>query len=148
MGLKVEVLRSSVATTKREDWILDKVDEDIDVLITNPKLVETGLDLLEFPSIVFMQTGYNVYTAMQAMRRSWRIGQKNHVDIFFICYSESAQQICLSLMSEKIKVTQSSSGKMPDSGLESLNSKGDDIQTAVAKQLFKSTHRLNLLDIA
>ena len=148
VGLKVAVLRSSVATTKREDWILDKVDEDIDVLITNPKLVETGLDLLEFPSIVFMQTGYNVYTAMQAMRRSWRIGQKNHVDIFFICYSESAQQVCLSLMSEKIKVTQSSSGKMPDSGLDSLNSKGDDIQTAVAKQIFKQQQEHNLLDIA
>lgn len=33
-------------------------------------------NLLEFPTIVFMQSGYNVYSLLQAARRSWRIGQK------------------------------------------------------------------------
>jgi hypothetical protein len=60
-GLKAAVLRASVDTSKREDWILDQVDRGIDVLICNPELVKTGLDLLDFPSIVFMQTGYNIY---------------------------------------------------------------------------------------
>jgi hypothetical protein len=50
-----------VDTSKREDWILDQVDRGIDVLICNPELVKTGLDLLDFPIIVFMQTGYNIY---------------------------------------------------------------------------------------
>ncbi|MUF08418.1 DEAD/DEAH box helicase, partial [Pseudomonas sp. CCM 7893] len=48
-GLKVAVLRASVDTARREDWILDQVDRGIDVLITNPELVKTGLDLLDFP---------------------------------------------------------------------------------------------------
>ncbi|MBI6813972.1 DEAD/DEAH box helicase family protein, partial [Pseudomonas amygdali] len=61
-GLKVAVLRASVDTARREDWILDQVDRGVDVLITNPELVKTGLDLLDFPTIAFMQTGYNVYT--------------------------------------------------------------------------------------
>ena len=61
-GLKVAVLRASVDTARREDWILDQVDRGIDVLITNPELVKTGLDLLDFPTIAFLQTGYNVYT--------------------------------------------------------------------------------------
>lgn len=61
-GLKVVVLRASVETARREDWILDQVDRGVDVLITNPELVKTGLDLLDFPTIVFLQTGYNVYT--------------------------------------------------------------------------------------
>ncbi|MEL7893404.1 DEAD/DEAH box helicase, partial [Pseudomonas aeruginosa] len=39
--------------------------------------VKTGLDLLDFPTIAFMQTGYKVYTLQQAARRSWRIGQKH-----------------------------------------------------------------------
>ncbi|HCF4141377.1 TPA: DEAD/DEAH box helicase, partial [Pseudomonas aeruginosa] len=43
-GLKVAVLRASVDTARREDWILDQVDRGIDVLITNPELVKTGLD--------------------------------------------------------------------------------------------------------
>jgi SNF2 family DNA or RNA helicase len=135
VGLKTAVLRSTVATTKREDWILDKVDLGIDVMICNPKLVETGLDLLDFPTIVFMQTGYNVYTTMQATRRSWRIGQTQDVNIHYICYRDTAQQVCLSLMSEKIKVTQGASGKMPETGLEALNNNVDDIQTAIAKQI-------------
>ncbi|HHZ9383993.1 TPA: SNF2-related protein, partial [Pseudomonas aeruginosa] len=78
-GLKVAVLRASVDTARREDWILDQVDRGIDVLITNPELVKTGLDLLDFPTIAFLQTGYNVYTLQQAARRSWRIGQKHPV---------------------------------------------------------------------
>ncbi|HBO4076861.1 TPA: DEAD/DEAH box helicase, partial [Pseudomonas aeruginosa] len=69
-GLKVAVLRASVDTSRREDWILDQVDRGIDVLITNPELVKTGLDLLDFPTIAFLQTGYNVYTLQQAARRS------------------------------------------------------------------------------
>jgi hypothetical protein len=38
----------------------------VEVLITNPELVKTGLDMLEFPTIVFLTTGYNVYTLQQA----------------------------------------------------------------------------------
>ena len=68
-GLKVAVLRASVDTARGEDWILDQVDRGIDVLITNPELVKTGLDLLDFPTIAFLQTGYSVYTLQQAARR-------------------------------------------------------------------------------
>jgi excinuclease UvrABC helicase subunit UvrB len=60
-GFKVAVLRASVDASRREDWIAEQLDRGIDVLITNPELVKTGLDLLEFPTIVFMQSGYNVY---------------------------------------------------------------------------------------
>ncbi|WP_440994158.1 DUF6876 family protein [Cysteiniphilum litorale] len=134
-GIKAEILNSSVSTQQREDWVMDKVDRGIDVLITNPKLVETGLDLLDFPSIVFMQVGYNVYTAMQAMRRSWRIGQTVPVEIFFICYKGTAQQSCLELMAKKIKVTQSTSGEMPNCGLEALNQDADNMETAIARKL-------------
>ena len=59
----------------------------IDVLITNPELVKTGLDLLEFPTIVFLQSGYNVYSLQQAARRSWRIGQKQPVRVIYLGYA-------------------------------------------------------------
>jgi len=134
-GFKAAVLRASVGTSKREDWILSQVDRGVDVLITNPELVKTGLDLLDFPTIVFMQTGYNVYTLQQASRRSWRIGQKEDVDIHFLGYAETAQMVCLGLMAKKIAVSQSTSGDMPDTGLDVLNSDGDSIEVALAKQL-------------
>jgi hypothetical protein len=67
-GFKVAVLRATVSTESREDWILDQVERGIDVLVCNPELVKTGLDLLDFPTICFLQTGYSVYTVQQASR--------------------------------------------------------------------------------
>jgi SNF2 family DNA or RNA helicase len=136
-GFKTAVLRASVDASKREDWLFDQVDRGVDVIITNPELVKTGLDMLEFPTIVFMQSGYNVYTLQQAARRSWRIGQKLPVDVYFLGYGGSAQIQCLELMAKKIAVSQSTSGDMPDSGLDVLNQGGDSIEVALAKQLVK-----------
>jgi hypothetical protein len=135
VGLKTAVLRSNVDTSKREDWILDQVDRGIDVLICNPDLVKTGLDLLDFPTIVFMQTGYNVYTLQQAARRSWRIGQTQPVKVVFLGYQGSSQITCLKLMAKKISVSQSTSGDIPESGLDSLNTDGDSVEMALARQL-------------
>ncbi|WP_117182290.1 SNF2-related protein [Pseudomonas amygdali] len=137
-GLKVAVLRASVDTARREDWILDQVDRGVDVLITNPELVKTGLDLLDFPTIAFMQTGYNVYTVQQAARRSWRIGQKQDVRVIFFGYIGSSQITCLQLMAKKIAVSQSTSGDVPESGLDSLNQDGDSVEMALARQLINA----------
>jgi hypothetical protein len=136
-GLKTAVLRASVEAAKREDWLLEQVDRGVDVIVTNPELVKTGLDMLEFPTIVFMQSGYNVYTLQQASRRSWRIGQKLPVDVHFLGYEGCAQMECLRLMAKKIAVSQSTSGDMPDSGLEILNQSGDSMEVALAKQLLQ-----------
>lgn len=132
---KTAVLRSSVSTDRREDWIMDQVDRGIDVLVCNPELVKTGLDLLDFPTICFMQSGYNVYTVQQAARRSWRIGQKQPVKVHYLGYEDTAQIACLTLMAKKIAVSQSTSGDMPDTGLDVLNSDGDSVEVALAKQL-------------
>lgn len=134
-GFKVAVLRSSVSTESREDWIMDQVDRGIDVLVCNPELVKTGLDLLDFPTICFLQTGYSVYTVQQASRRSWRIGQTLPVRVHYLGYEETAQITCLQLMAKKIAVSQSTSGDMPDTGLDVLNMDGDSIEVALAKEL-------------
>ena len=136
-GFKVAVLRATVEAVKREDWLMEQVDRHVDVIITNPELVKTGLDMLEFPTIVFMQSGYSVYTLQQASRRSWRIGQKLPVAVHFLGYEGCAQMDCLRLMAQKIAVSQSTSGDMPDSGLDVLNQAGDSVEVALAKQLLQ-----------
>ncbi len=134
-GLSVAVLRATVQADRREDWLLEQVDRGVDVVLTNPELVKTGLDMLEFPTIVFMQSGYNIYTLQQAARRSWRIGQRRDVEVKFLGYGGTAQMACLQLMAEKIAVSQSTSGDMPESGLDVLNQSGDSIEVALARQL-------------
>ena len=129
------VLRASVDASRREDWIAEQLDRGIDVLITNPELVKTGLDLLEFPTIVFLQSGYNVYSLQQAARRSWRIGQKQPVRVIYLGYANSSQMTCLGLMAKKIMVSQSTSGDVPESGLDVLNQDGDSVEVALARQL-------------
>lgn len=134
-GLRTAVLRASVPPEQREDWVADQLDKGVDVIVTNPELVKTGLDLMEFPTIVFMQTGYNVFTLMQAARRSWRIGQTEAVRVIYLGYAGSSQMACLDLMARKIAVTQSTAGDVPESGLDILNSDGDSVEIALAKQL-------------
>ena len=109
-------------------------------VLANPVLVvvealEVGLDLLEFPTIVFLQSGYNVYSLQQAARRSWRIGQKQPVRVIYLRYANSSQMTCLGLMARKIMVSQSTSGDVPESGLDVLNQDGDSVEVALARQL-------------
>ena len=137
-GLSVAVLRSTVGSDAREDWINDQVERGVDVLITNPELVKTGLDLLAFPTLYFAQTGYNVYTVAQASRRSWRIGQQETVKVYYACYAGSAQVQCMELMARKIKTALSTMGVMPETGLDAFiedESSESSITEALAKQL-------------
>src|SRR2546425_1951878 len=93
------------------------------VCICNPKLVQTGLDLLRFPTIFFVQTGYSIYTLRQASRRSWRIGQKEPVRVAFFTYSETAQESCLRLMGKKLLVSLAMEGKLHTEGLQTIDRK-------------------------
>lgn len=137
-GLKAVALRSNVPTDQREDWIFEQVARGCDNIVCNPELVKTGLDLLDFATIAFMQTGFSVYTLMQASRRSWRIGQKQDVLVKFLGAADTAQMGCLKLMGEKISVAQSVSGDIPANGLESLNHEGGSVEIELAKQLLAS----------
>jgi hypothetical protein len=46
-----------------------------------------------------------------------------------------AQMACLWLMAKKIAVSQSTSGDMPDTGLDVLNQDGDSIEVALTRKL-------------
>ena len=52
-----------------------RVKNGLQVLITEPRCVETGLDLNAFTTLIFYSMGYNLFTLRQASRRSWRINQ-------------------------------------------------------------------------
>ena len=135
-GLSVLVLRHNYPkTSERESWLAAKMEEGFDVLITNPRLIETGLDLLEFPSIVFFQTGYSVFTLRQAGRRSWRIGQKQPVRVYYMVYAETMQAMALSLMADKMQVALAVEGDLSDKGLTALAEGDASILIKMARSL-------------
>ncbi len=47
-GIRVEILRSTVPTTEREEWIAEHAP-GADVMVSHPQLVETGLDFFDLP---------------------------------------------------------------------------------------------------
>jgi hypothetical protein len=59
----------------------------VNVLICNPRLVQTGLDLLAFPTIIFFETDYSLYVMGQASRRAWRLIQDRPCKVFYPHYT-------------------------------------------------------------
>lgn len=120
-NIATAVLRSNtVKQEKREEWINKKIKEGIEVIIANPELVKTGLDLLAFPTIVFYQCGYSLYTLMQAARRSWRIGQQHDIRVYFFAYKNTMQENALQLMGKKYEASMVVNGKFTLDGLAQM----------------------------
>jgi hypothetical protein len=133
-GIRTAVLRASVDTSKREAWYARQIKEGVQVVISHPKLVETGLDLLDFPTILFYESGYSLHTLRQASRRSWRIGQRRPVRVKFLCYEGTMQTACLRLMGKKLLVALTMEGKFAGEGLQNID-EDDDMLSAMAREL-------------
>jgi hypothetical protein len=98
------------------------------------KLVETGLDLLDFPTISFYESGYSLHTLRQASRRSLRIGQRRPVRVKFLCSEGTMHTSCLRLMGKKLLVALTMEGKVAGEGLQSID-EDDDMLSAMAREL-------------
>jgi hypothetical protein len=133
-GIRVAVLTTEVAPELREAWYERQLHAGVQVVISHPRLVQTGLDLWAFPDIFFAETGYSIYTLRQASRRSWRIGQKKNVNVKFFYYAETMQEACLRLMGKKLLVSLAMEGKFASDGLQAIDD-GDDILMAMAREL-------------
>ena len=125
----------AVAPDRREAWVENKVKEGIDVLICHPRLVQTGLDLIDFPTIVWAETDYSVYTMRQASRRSWRIGQTRPVKVVFMAYRGTLQADALKLVAQKLQSSLAVEGELPEDGLAAYGDDGDDIMLALARKI-------------
>jgi hypothetical protein len=157
-GIRVSVLRSNSdggpKPEDREEWI-EKTAPDVDVIISNPSLVQTGLDLYSFPSILFAYCGDKTYVLRQASRRAWRLGQTDDCEVDYLVYggkrvaemahtpgeqpdlqrkafSRSVQEGALSLMANKMMSSLAIEGDFNAEGLAAMGS-GEDMATQLAK---------------
>lgn len=139
LNLDVKCLSSSVEVSKRQKWIKDN---PCDVLIVNAELVKTGLDLLEYPTIIFYQTGFITSTLEQASRRSWRLGQKNECRVFFLVYQNTAQFNAILLMSRKIKASNNLRGRLiaAKNELSNIAESDTNMQKAIANAIIANNY--------
>src|SRR5262245_42610320 len=109
-GLEAEVLKAAkVKAGEREEWIQSFKG---DVLVTHPRNVQTGLDLIQFPEVVWYQQDYSVYIVRQASRRSWRIGQKEPVNVHHLYYKRTIQEKAITLNVKKLRAALLTEGEL------------------------------------
>lgn len=105
----VKVLSETIDPRKREEWL--KKNEP-SVLITNPRLVETGLDLIQYSTGIFYEPDYSLYTLWQACRRIWRLGQTQPVKVYYAVYTSpdshrpAMEDLALRLIGQKMAAAQ------------------------------------------
>lgn len=134
-GICTAILDRKVPTVKREAWVNKRLQEDTKVLIVNPALVETGLDLNAFTTLIFYNIAYNLYIFRQASRRSWRINQTApKVEVYMFYYQNTMQQRALRLMASKLSAATVIEGNISEEGLAAM-SDCEDMTTQLAKEL-------------
>ena len=134
LHINSSIMNSDIKPEERELWIEDKIKKGMQVLICNPTLVETGLDLLDFTTIIFCQLGLNIFTMRQASRRSWRLGQTHPVEVYFLYYKDTIQEQSLSLMANKLHASLAIEGKFSEEGLRAMNN-NEDLLTQIASSI-------------
>ncbi|MEF3309375.1 helicase-related protein [Paenibacillus sp. GYB004] len=89
-GIRCHILDEPDADNRAE--VLAQLEEDeIPVIITNMKLVEVGLDLMYWPTIIYYQLNYEVSTVRQSSRRAWRLGQDRECRVYYLVYNRTQQ---------------------------------------------------------
>ncbi len=132
---------------KREDWLSRRLSAGTQVVITNPKCVETGLDLNAFTTLIFYSMGYNLFTLRQASRRSWRINQTApRVEVYMLYYADTMQAKAMKLMASKLAVAGLIEGTFSEEGLVAM-SDVQDMTSQMAKELMLGI-KDNVEDIA
>ena len=134
-GYRTEILATTVPPNKREEWVEKRVRSGLQVLITNQKCVETGLDLNDFTTLIFYSMGFNLFTLRQASRRSWRINQAApRVEVYLLYYKDTMQAKAMKLMASKLAVAGIIEGTLSEEGLAAMSDVRD-LTSQMAKEL-------------
>ena len=110
---------------KRKEWMHEHASKGVRVFITNPKCVKTGLDFLfyhknvmyNFPTIIFYQYSYDLFTMWQASRRHYRLNQILECRTFYLLSENTIQIDALEMVANKQVATSAIQGHFSSEGL-------------------------------
>ncbi|MBN1428678.1 MAG: hypothetical protein JXB07_09845, partial [Anaerolineae bacterium] len=129
---KTSILPGSVEARRRDERLKGWVQSGVNVLICNPRLVMTGMDLLDFPTLIFFEIDYSIYVTAQASRRAWRIGQTQECRVYYPFYAGTMEEQAIALVSRKQEAAALLSGNVDGGGLAALN---DDSGSSLVAEL-------------
>ncbi|MBN8636951.1 MAG: hypothetical protein J0M07_16610 [Anaerolineae bacterium] len=115
------ILANTVDAERREAVIEREIIKGTNVVLCNPELVKTGLDLIHFPTLVFFEIVFNLSTMMQAAARSYRLNQTHaHCKVYYLFAEGTMEQTAVQLMSRKQRAAKLLTGDIGLTGLDAL----------------------------
>ncbi len=121
VDVKMAVLRSQIPGSKRVAWFSNQVRSGTDVVLCHPKLVETGLNLIDWPSVVFLEPTYEIATALQSRRRPFRPTQTQPVEVTWLAYENTMLSQAVAVVGQKAMAAALLAGDDLTSGLLQFN---------------------------
>ncbi|NLF76702.1 MAG: SWF/SNF helicase family protein, partial [Chloroflexi bacterium] len=149
-GARPFVLKGSVAPERRESLVQQQLEAGINVLVCNPRLVQTGLDLVAFPTLVFLEPDYSLFVMGQASRRAWRIIQDQPCKTYYPHYIDTMEHQAVELIGRKQQAANLLYGDTGAGGLSELtgaNGGGGDLLAELAKAIDQDESVTDLRDL-
>ncbi len=115
------ILKNTVEAERREAVIEAEVAKGTNVIISNPELVKTGLDLVFAPTLIFYEIVFNLGTMMQAAGRSYRLNQTHQqCKTYYLFCEDTMEHTAVQLMSRKQRAAKLLTGDIGLTGLDAL----------------------------
>jgi len=153
------ILKNTVDAERREAVIEREIAKGTNVVLCNPELVKTGLDLIHFPTLIFYELVFNLSTLMQAAARSYRLNQTHeHCKVFYLFAEATMEQTAVQLMSRKQRAAKLLTGDIGLTGLDALTESEGGFEEALLEaigrdetlldpsQLFKAAGMVSEID--
>jgi len=154
------ILKNTVDAERREAVIEREIVKGTNLVLCNPELVKTGLDLIHFPTLIFYELVFNLSTLMQAAARSYRLNQTHeHCKVFYLYAEGTMEQTAVQLMSRKQRAAKLLTGDIGLTGLDALTEGEGGFEEALLEaigrdetlldpsQLFKAGGAVSEIDI-
>jgi SNF2 family DNA or RNA helicase len=102
-GVKVFWLKPSVKPIDRKE-VIEKNKDSYDVFISNPKLVEVGINMVWCSTYIVYIPSYHVNTIEQAIRRGYRANATQENRIYHLYYKDTVESaICERYQKKKVE---------------------------------------------
>ena len=132
------VLKNTVQAERRERVIEQQIAAGVNVVICNPELVKTGLDLIHFPTLIFHEITFNLGTMMQAAARAYRLNQTHDLCKTYYLFAENTMEhTAVQLMSRKQRAAKLLTGDVGLTGLDALTEGEGGFEEALMEAIAK-----------
>jgi hypothetical protein len=102
LHLRASVLRSTTCPAGlRGAWFRGQEERGTMLVLTHPRLVGVGMNLIAWPNLVFLEPPYELIRALQARRRSWRPTQTQPVSVRWLGYTGTLGEQALDIVGRK-----------------------------------------------